>query len=482
MKIDLDTLLTSDPLKLNILKEIGKAAEVAELSCYAVGGIVRDALLQRPNTDIDVMVVGDSLAFAEQVAARLQIKTIVRYEKFATAMIPYQKLNIEIAAARREVYSEDSRKPSVEYTDLDEDLSRRDFTVNAMAVDIRPEHWGEFHDLFGGVRDMELQVLRTPRDPEETFFDDPLRMMRAVRFASQLQYRIDSGAWDAIQKMAERLKIISMERIRDELSKIMLSEKPSIGIILLKNSGLMDQFLPEFSALAGVEEVDGFAHKDVFYHTAQVVDNISRYSEDPVLRYAAMFHDIAKPPTKRFKKGLGWTYHGHEDLGAKMFNSIGRRLRLPIRDIKRISKLIRLHLRPISIASEGVTDSAVRRLMVDAGDEIDGLLTLCRSDITSQNREKVRRFHENFDRVAQRIQDVEEKDKLRNFQSPVDGNAIMELFGIPPGPLIGKLKSTIENAILEGDVPNNEEAVREWIESNLDIFKQLIADHPVKTR
>ena len=474
MRIPLDDLLAKDAAKLEVLKKIGRIADKQNLAVYAVGGIVRDALLHRPNHDIDLMLVGDSLAFASTVAKALGIKTVIKYEKFATAMIPYGDYDIEIAAARKEEYTSDSRKPSVEHTTLEEDLSRRDFTINAMAVDIRPEQFGEFYDLYGGVRDLELQIIRTPRSAEETFFDDPLRMMRAVRFATQLQYRIEPESYEAIQKMADRLKIISMERIRDELFKIIQSKKPSIGIILLKNSGLMDTFLPEFSRLLGVDEREGHGHKDVFYHTAQVIDNICAYTNDPILRFAAMFHDIAKPPTKRFKKNTGWTFHGHEDLGSRMFDDLGRRLRFSLKDIKKIQKLIRLHLRPIAIANDGVTDSAVRRLMVDAGEDIEELLALCRADITSANREKVKQYHENFNKVASRIRQVGEKDALRNFQSPVDGNEIMTLFNIRSGPGIGKIKTFIENKILDGDVENNREEVLVWIEKQRAELEKLI--------
>ncbi|MCK5520900.1 MAG: tRNA nucleotidyltransferase, partial [Candidatus Marinimicrobia bacterium] len=300
MKIPINELLAEDAEKLKLLKIIGTLSEKRNEAAYAVGGIVRDALLHRANHDIDIMVVGDAITLASDVAEALGIKTIVKYETFATAMIPYGTYNIEITSARKEEYRADSRKPTVEHTNLQEDLSRRDFTINAMAVDIRPGYWGEFHDLYGGVKDLEIQIIRTPKDPEDTFFDDPLRMMRAVRFAAQLQYRIHPDSFKAIQKMAERLSIISRERIRDELYKIILSNKPSIGLILLKNSGLMDSFLPEFSRLMGVDERDGFGHKDVFYHTAQVVDNICTFTQDPILRFAAMFHDIGKPKTKRF--------------------------------------------------------------------------------------------------------------------------------------------------------------------------------------
>ncbi len=474
MKIPIEEMLANEPEKLEILKRIGRTAERVGVVVYAVGGLVRDALLRRPNTDIDVMVEGDAIQFAESLAKDLGIRTVVRYERFATAILPMKDWNIEIASARREEYDRSSRKPRVESARLEEDLSRRDFTVNAMAVDIRPSTLGEFHDLFGGIKDMEIQTLRTPKDPDMTFFDDPLRMMRAIRFAAQLQYRIHPDTWESIRRISDRISIISMERIRDELTKILMSEKPSIGLILLKNSGLLDHFLPEFARLAGVEERDGYGHKDVLYHTAQVVDNICSYTEDPILRFAAMFHDIGKPPVKRFRRGTGWTYHGHEDLGAQMFEEIGRRLKLPIRDIKRITKLIRLHLRPIAIASEGVTDSAVRRLMVDAGDDIDDLLNLCRADITSQNQDKVKRFNENFDLVASRIRDVDEKDKMRNFKSPVDGNEIMQMFELKPGPGIGRIKSYLENEILEGNIHNDHESVMAWITENRGQLEKLI--------
>lgn len=469
MKIDVDSL-TINHKWLEIIRTIGQLAENSALKAYVVGGVVRDLVLVRENNDIDIMVVGDALEFAEKVADVLHIQPLVKYERFGTAMLPHPELTIEIASARKEVYQSDSRKPEVVFTDLNEDLKRRDFTINAMAIDITPAGWGEFYDPFGGIQDLKIKLLRTPMEPEKTFFDDPLRMMRAVRFAAQLNFRIDDNASVAIQHNADRLHIISMERIRDELMKILLCPKPSVGLILMENTGLMQQVLPDFSNLKGVEERDGYAHKDVFYHTVQVIDNVAAHSDNEIIRLAAMFHDIGKPSTKRFKRKTGWTYHGHEDVGAQMFEHIGRHLKLPAKHIKAVTKLIRMHLRPIAITRDDVTDSAVRRLMVDAGDQIDALLTLCRADITSKNPEKVRKFTENFNYVANRITEVGEKDKMREFQSPFSGNEIMGFFKLKPGPGVGVIKSQIENAILEGIIENDFEAAKAWVEENRELL------------
>jgi poly(A) polymerase len=468
MKIDIDQLLKDQNKLIQCMHIIGKEGQKAGLETFIVGGIVRDALLGRTITDLDIVVTGDGIAFANRIARVLKAGPVVTFQQFGTAMIPYDPFQIEIASARKETYSADSRKPDVLLTDITEDLRRRDFTINTMAVDIRPETYGEFKDPFNGIRDLKVAVIRTPLDPEETFYDDPLRMMRAIRFASQFQHRIADDAFRSIKQMAERIRIVSMERIRDELIKIIMSSQPSIGLILLENTGLMPIILPEISALKGAEEKNGFGHKDVFYHTLKVVDNVSLLTDKLTVRLAALFHDVGKPPTKHFFSNQGWTFHGHEEAGARMFETLGRHLKLPIRQIKEIRKLIRLHLRPIAIAGEEVTDSAVRRLRVEAGDSIYDLLTLCRADITSKNPEKVRQFRNNFDEVERRIKYVEEKDRLRAFQSPVRGQEIMEFYDIPPGPLVGNIKSVIENAILDGIIPNDYDTAKSWLISNRD--------------
>lgn len=466
MKIDIDQLLHGQKELIHCLHLIGEEGRKADLETYIVGGIVRDAFLGRSITDLDVVVAGEGIDFADRVATVLHTGPVVKFRQFGTAMIPYEHIQIEIASARKETYTADSRKPEVVFTDLTEDLRRRDFTINAMAVDIRPHTYGEFKDPFNGVRDLKVEVIRTPLDPEETFFDDPLRMMRAIRFATQFRYRISDQTFGAIKKMAERIEIISMERVRDELIKMLLSPQPSIGFILMENSGLLQRVLPEISAMKGAEEKNGYGHKDVFYHTLKVVDNVSLLTDKISVRLAALFHDVGKPPTKRFILTQGWTFHGHEDVGARMFDTIGRHLKLSVRQIKEVRKLIRLHLRPIAIAGETVTDSAVRRLRVEAGDSIYDLLTLCRADITSKNPEKVREYQNNFDEVERRIKIVEEKDRLRAFQSPVRGEELMEFYGISPGPLVGKIKSLIENAILDGEIPNDYDATKSWLTEN----------------
>ncbi len=473
MKIDIDHLFSGQERLIHCLHIIGQEGEKADYETYIVGGIVRDAFMGKTITDLDVVVIGDAVAFAERIAKRLKAGPVVKFEQFGTAMIPHEPFRIEIVTARKEVYQKESRKPDVTFTDLTEDLRRRDFTINAMAIDIRPKQYGDFYDPFNGIRDLKVEVLRTPLEPEETFYDDPLRMMRAIRFASQFSYRIADPAFAAIKIMAERIKIISLERIRDELIKILMSPKPSIGLLLMENTGLMPLILPEISVMKGIEEKNGYGHKDVFYHTIQVVDNAAALTDSLIIRLAALFHDVGKPPTKRFYPNLGWTFHGHEDVGTRMFESIGRHLKLPGRQVKEIKKLIRLHLRPIAIAGEEVTDSAVRRLRVEAGDSIYDLLTLCRADITSKNPEKIKQYQNNFNDVENRIITVEEKDKLRAFQSPVRGDEIMQFYNIKPGPLVGKIKGLIETAILDGIIPNDYEAAKNWLtENEKDLLKK----------
>lgn len=465
MKIDIIKLINNNKLK-EIIIEIGKIGEQNDMPVYIVGGVIRDTLLNRPTSDLDILVVGDGIKFADMIAKQFSIKTVIKYKKFGTAMIPLNDINLEITSARKEVYKHESRKPEITYTELNEDLRRRDFTINSMAVDIRPSFLGDFYDPFNGVLDLKQKIIRTPLDAEATFFDDPLRMLRAIRFSTQFNYNIDKNTFDGIINTSKRINIISLERIRDELLKILSSPKPSTGLLLMEQGGLMQILFPEISELNGVENKNGHFHKDVFKHTLEVVDNITEYTNNPILRLAALFHDIGKPSTKYYRKGIGWTYYGHEDVGAKMFESIGRKLKLSTKTIKYIVKLIKLHLRPIAIASDTITDSAVRRLMVEADDDIDDLLSLCRADITSKNEYKVKSFMNNFNFVEKRIVDVEKRDKLRNFQSPVGGDEIMEIFNITPGPLVGKIKSMVESQILDGKIKNEYDATKSFILKN----------------
>jgi putative nucleotidyltransferase with HDIG domain len=422
---------------------------------FIVGGYVRDRLLKRADQkDIDFVVVGDGPFFAEKAAERLGSMKVTVYRQFGTAMIHYRGRILEFVGARKESYRGDSRKPEVESADLPTDLSRRDFTINAMAVSLNQSHYGELIDPFGGLDDLKRGILRTPLEPARTFFDDPLRIMRAVRFACQLGFQIESTTQAALAAEAQRLKIISQERITDELIKMMRSKKPSIAFRLMETTGVLDIILPEIAALRGVEQVGKHRHKDVLNHTIQVLDNLAGVSDHLPLRFAALYHDAAKPMTKAFDPQAGWTFHGHEEVGARMFRRYGGRLRLSKELIDYVCKMIRLHLRPIHLSLEGVTDSAIRRLIFLAGDDIDNLMMLCRADITSGNAERVKQHLANFDYVVQRVAEVEEKDQLRNFQPPVRGDEIMQVLGLSPGPLVGKIKNAIEEAILNGNIPN----------------------------
>jgi poly(A) polymerase len=445
------------------LHAIGEIADELHAEVYVVGGFVRDILLGKEGQDIDIVVVGDGIAFAREVAARFRIKNVVVFEKFGTAMLPVDGGKIEFVAAREESYDADSRKPSVKRSTLAGDLSRRDFTVNAMAVSLNKDHFGELIDVYDGQKDLHHKLLRTPLDPEKTFDDDPLRMMRAVRFASQLQFHIDKPALDAIQDMVSRLTIVSKERVTDEFMKILASPKPSIGLKLLQQTGLSKHFFPELDAMVGVEQRKDYHHKDVFLHTIKVVDNICENTDNVWLRFVALVHDIAKPLTKSFKEGIGWTFHGHEDLGARMMKTIFRRMRLPMEKLPYVEKLVRLHLRPMVLVSEEVTDSAIRRLLFETGEDIDDLMYLCRADITSQNPHRVSRYMKNYEMVIEKMKEVEEKDKLRNWQPPVKGEEIMAVCGLEPGPKVGVLKTMIEEAILEGQIPNEHDAALEFL-------------------
>lgn len=447
-----------------ILKIIGQIADREKLSVWAVGGFVRDKIINKAVKDIDFAVVGSGPDFARAVAKKLlATRNIVIYEKFGTAMVNFNDFQLEFVGTRKENYFEDSRKPVVVESTLDDDLLRRDFTINAIALGINKDNFGEIYDPLKGQQDIKREIIRTPLDPVLTFKDDPVRIMRALRFATQLRFDIDPATFKALKAMHQRLKIISQERITDELMKILAADIPSIGFNLLDETGVLGLIFPEMTKMKGVEQRMDYHHKDVFKHTLMVVDNIAQVSEKQELRFAALVHDIGKPITKRFVENQGWTFHGHEEIGARMIPKICRRLKLPTNLLKYAEKLTRLHLRPIHLSEEGVTDSAVRRLIVQAGEDIDDLLTLCRADITSQNPQRVKKHLANFDYVVERIQEVEEKDNLRAFQSPVRGDVIMEVCGLTPGPKIGEIKKQIEEAILDGIIPNEYDAAYQYL-------------------
>lgn len=426
------------------------------LESYVIGGFVRDLMLGRPSKDIDIVVVGNGLALAEKVAAKLRVKKVSTFKSFGTAHFVYKDLDVEFVGARKESYNRDSRKPIIEDGSLADDQNRRDFTINALALSLHADNFGDLIDPFNGIVDLENGIIRTPLDPSITYSDDPLRMLRAIRFATQLDFKIENKSLEAIKENAERLSIISAERISEELNKIILSDKPSRGFKLLNSTQLLHQFFPELVNLQGVETINGHSHKDNFYHTLEVLDNISEETDNLWLRWAAILHDIAKAPTKRYNKNIGWTFHGHEDLGAKMVPKIFARLKLPLdAKMRYVQKLVRLHLRPISLIHGDVTDSAVRRLLNEAGDDVDDLMTLCDADITSKNELKVKRYKKNFLLVKEKLKTVEEKDQVRNFQPPIDGAVIMKVFDINPRSEIGTIKSRIKDAILEGEIEND---------------------------
>lgn len=442
--------------ELFVFKKIIKAAEPLDLHCYLIGGFVRDKLLGRQTKDADIMCVGDAIKLAHNVADLFNPKPAVAYFKnFGTAQIKLADFEIEFVGARKESYSQHSRKPEVEAGTLEDDLLRRDFTINTLAIALSKKDFKTVIDRFDGLKHLQEKIIKTPTDPLKTFSDDPLRMMRAIRFATQLHFKIDEATFNAISENAERIKIISQERITDELNKIMLAEKPSIGWNLLNQSGLLKIIFPQLLALQGAEYIDGIGHKDNFTHTLQVLDNISIHTNDLWMRWAALLHDIAKPATKRFDSEHGWTFHGHEALGAKWIPKIFAKLKLPQNEKMRfVQKLVALHLRPISLTKENITDSAVRRLLFDAGDDIDALMMLCQADITSKNKTKVRRYLNNFEIVKKRLVAVEESDRVRNWQPPITGEIIMQTFGLKPGKKIGVIKDAIRDAILDGDIPN----------------------------
>ncbi len=445
-----------------VFKVVSKYIGERNLEAYVIGGFVRDLLLENPSKDIDIVVVGNGPSLANDVASILRVKKVTVFKSYGTAHFRYKDLDIEFVGARKESYDSDSRKPFTETGTLQDDQNRRDFTINALALSLHPSNFGELIDPFNGVEDLDKGIIRTPLEPEITFSDDPLRMLRAIRFATRLDFKIETTCLEAIRKQSERLDIISKERIADELNKIILTKTPSRGFKLLQSTLLLKRFFPEMVALQGIDYIDGKGHKDNFLHTLEVLDNIAQHTDDLWLRWAAILHDIAKPPTKRFDKEVGWTFHGHEDLGARMVPKIFKNLKLPLDNkMKYVQKLVRLHLRPIALVKGFVTDSAIRRLLSEAGDDIDDLMKLCNADITSKNEFKVKKYKNNFELVSQKLKQVEEKDRIRNFQPPVSGELIMQTFGICPSAEIGIIKSNIKEAILEGQIENSPEQAYE---------------------
>ena len=455
----------SQKIDTPLFHSVGSIADSMNRQCYVVGGYVRDLFLCRHSKDIDFVTVGSGIEVAEAVARHLGRGARCNvFKNFGTAQVKFRDTELEFVGARRESYSHDSRKPVVEDGTLDDDLSRRDFTINAMAMSVNRDNFGELIDPYDGVGDLDRQLIRTPLDPDITFSDDPLRMMRAIRFATQLGFTIYDETFEAISRNASRIKIISHERIADELMKIMSSSVRSIGWTLLMNCGLLSYILPELEAMKGVETVNGRGHKDNFYHTLTVLDNVARKSDNVWLRWGALLHDIAKPVTKRWDGKSGWTFHNHNFIGAKMVPRIFRNLRLPLNEkMKYVQKLVELHMRPIALVEDEVTDSAVRRLLFDAGDDIDELMTLCEADITSKNQVKVRQFLDNFALVRRKMVELEEKDRIRNFQPPVSGEEIMEIYGLSPSREVGQIKESIKNAILDGVIPNERDAALEYM-------------------
>lgn len=459
-----------------VFKTLSNIADKHHIEAYIIGGYVRDIFLSRPSKDIDIVVLGNGIEFAELAGKQFQSKVAV-FKNFGTAMLRYQDLEIEFVGARKESYRSDSRKPIVENGTIEDDQQRRDFTINALAISLNKENYGNLVDPFNGIKDLNSKLIRTPLAPELTFSDDPLRMMRAIRFATQLDFNIDDAAIHAIKKQKERISIVSKERITEELNKIILAKVPSIGFKYLFDTGLLQLIFPQMANLHGVDIINGKGHKDNFYHTLQVLDNIGQSTGDLWLRWAAILHDIAKPATKRFEDGHGWTFHGHEDKGARMVPKIFAQLKLPLNEkMKLVQKLVQLHLRPIVLAQEVVTDSAVRRLLFDAGEDIESLMLLCNADVTTKNEYKVKKYRNNFELVKQKLKDVEERDKIRNWQPPISGNDIMELFGLRAGKEVGLIKNAIREAILEGEITNTYDNALQFM---LEKAKEF-GLHPIK--
>lgn len=455
-----------EALEHPIFAKIGQIADALHLECFVIGGYVRDHLLGRPfKFDIDIVTLGNAIELAQALSESLEGNPKVSiFKNFGTAMLKFKDLELEFVGARKESYQSDSRKPIVTDGTLEDDQNRRDFTINAMAICLNADRFGEFLDPFNGIEHLEEKRIVTPLEPEITFSDDPLRMLRAIRFASQLNFEIDPVTLKAIAAQKERIAIISKERIVTELNKILATEKPSVGFGLLENSGLLPLILPELSALKGIDEIEGMTHKDNFWHTLEVVDNLASVSDNLWLRWAALLHDIGKAPTKRFDEKNGFSFHGHEFVGSKMVYRLFKRLKMPLNDsMKFVQKMVLMSSRPIIISEQFVTDSAVRRLVFDAGDHIENLMMLCEADITTKNPRKQRRYKDNFQRVRAKIQEVEERDRIRNFQPPVDGSEIMEVFNLEPGKEIGILKEAIKEAILEGEIPNDYEEAKAFM-------------------
>ena len=459
-------LINKQPDVLFILQQIGKIADEANKKVYGVGGVVRDLILDREIKEVDLMVIGDGIEFAKKVADKIGVSKIVPFHKFSTAHIPNKPIAIEIAAARQETYSSESRKPkTIKYTDLKGDLIRRDFTINAMAVSITPKNFGELHDPYNGLDDLKAKRLITPLEVNKTFSEDPLRMIRAAYFSSKLDLKIEQDCIESIKQQADRIKIVSQERITNEFTKILSTDKPSKGLIILQEAGLMKMIFPEIDIMYGMDQSDEWNHKDIFYHTMQVVDNAASLSNKMKLRFAALVHDIAKPNTRKIDPKKGYTFHGHDAIGERMLNKVGKRMKLSNSLKEYLKKLTLLHLRPIALAKKEISDSAIRRLMVAAGDDVIDLLTLCRADITTKNPNKIKKYLSNFERVESKMSDVSERDKMKAFQSPVRGKEIMKILNLEPGKIIGKIKSEIEEAILDGKIENSHDKALEYLMS-----------------